>query len=423
MWMRSSIWTSRRTISLTLLLLLGCFVFTHHSERNTANVRWPYSVAESLPNFQRLSVDRQSLCPTPTRPCKMKKSWCVPYEDGNYLPSTHDIPEEDRARCSIAWDNFNATVLSDLRKRGVGKDARILFTIAAHSDSRLTDRLLANLWRPQHSYVVHVDPSNPALLEHLTEKFAEREEYTNVQIINKVCSVRFEWSMVERTLEVLKAGMSSSSDWTHAFVLSESHYPTMSVEDMAALLHAQENFRTCNFVQPFTPAKFQRDWKRHLRSDSVCGVQPDRWQPVGTMSDDCFSKMEGTRASEWVVLSKPFVRFLVSDHPFIQDLVYYSQHYFIPDESFVGDALTLSSFNDTYLQSSLVGLASYLEWPQENDDGHPRLLSAVHDRNMTDFLTNLVQSRTYAFARKFAAKDPLLNVIDEAIAQIELEFQ
>jgi len=306
----------------------------------------------------------------------------------------------------------------------VGKDARILFTIAAHSDSRLTDRLLANLWRPQHSYVVHVDPSNPALLEHLTEKFAEREEYTNnVQIVSKICSVRFEWSSVERTLEVLKAGVNLSSNWSHAFVLSESHYPTMLVEDMAALLHAQGNFRTCNFVQPFTQVDFKLDWKRHLRSDSVCGLKPDRWQPIGTMSEDCFDKMKGTQVSEWAVLSNIFVKFLVSDHPFIQELKYYSQHYFIPDESFMGDALTLSSFRGTYLKSSLVSLASYLEWPRKNNDGHPKLLSAVRNRNMTEFLTNLVQSRNYAFARKFAANDPLLDVIDNAIAQIELEFQ
>lgn len=280
---------------------------------------------------------------------------------------------------------------------------------------------MKTLWRPQHFYVVHVDPTNQSLLHRLTESYISPGNYSNVKIMSEICSVRYEWSMVERTLAVLRAGANFSTKWTHAFVISESHYPTMSVETMAAIVSAPENSRTCNFLDPYTYSQEYEVRKRaayHLGRRCGTGHRAHIWAPHRTMPHACYAAMRGTQVSEWTVLSQPFVRFLLSGHPFIRELIYYSQQYWIPDESFFGDAIVLSSFAETFVNASQAGLTSYVEFPKSNNNGHPILFSEIRDRNVTQFLIQLVASGKYAFARKFGTDDPYTDVIDNALSDL-----
>lgn len=269
-------------------------------------------------------------------------------------------------------------------------------------------RTLQTVYHPLNQYVLHLDRESPAEerleLASRVEKHPIFSKVGNVHIITKSNMVTYRGpTMVATTLHACAILLKRNKNWDWFINLSASDYPLVTQDD---LLYT---FARLNPNLNFVEHTSRLGWKEGQRAMPLI-VDPGLYQ--STKSDifwvtpkrklpTAFRLFTG---SAWVILSRPFVEFVVWGWDNLPRtlLMYYTNFVSSPEGYFQTVICNAPEYNHTVINHDL----HYIAWDYPPKQ-HPHILS-LND-------TNKMIGSGAAFARKFKKDDPVLDKIDNEL--------
>lgn len=298
--------------------------------------------------------------------------------------------------------------------------AQIAFAIQASGDTiHLLPRLLSRIHHPRNVYVIHID----AKVERSLRDDFERSVHNNTMYAANVHIMPAEMltykgiSTVLNSIAMMTLAFDVHPDWDYYINLSASDYPLISPNDMATLLaRPQAPPGLLNFVW-FFPRK---DWKpysfrvRHMFWDpAASGYQhtTNRLHYLARQKENPLEKHRAyvfTKAEAWVILSRPFVAFIIRSS-FVKRMLLSHMHVLSVSEHLITDIL----FNHPVWRTTVVPDAfRQVVWYYRGrrSGQHPYSL----DRGPTpDAFWNDISGTASMFVRKFTKPNsPILDRID-----------
>lgn len=286
---------------------------------------------------------------------------------------------------------------------------RLAFLILAHRDAAQLLRLVRRLDGPEHTFVIHLDakcggPEWEAAIRELRA--------SNVLWAERVDCSWGEFSVVEATLNAIRALTQSEAPFDFAVLLSGQDYPIKSNEYIAqALAQEQDNCLMYLFPFPFVEWRWRGYHRLPVKRIHLFG-RDRRVLPVH------FSRFVHRRVpgglhlyggSQWWGLPHHAVHYIddfVSTHP---EFVAYFRDVQIPDEIFV---------------HTLLGNSPFPIAAGRNDPHYIRWTAGPHPDVLGEEDLSVLRESKKLFARKFewphAAK--LLDRIDQECAARVCEF-
>ncbi|OEL33009.1 Beta-glucuronosyltransferase GlcAT14B [Dichanthelium oligosanthes] len=277
-------------------------------------------------------------------------------------------------------------------------------------DAGMMRRCLLALYHPRNRYILHLDAQAPdadrADLATFVAAHPLMSAAGNVRVIEKANLVTYRGpTMVTTTLHAAAAflwgeGRGRGADWDWFINLSASDYPLVTQDD---LMHVFSKLpRDLNFIDHTSNIS----WKAFARAMPVI-IDPALY--MKTKSDlfwvaekrslpTAFKLFTG---SAWMVLSRPFVEYLIWgwDNLPRTVLMYYANFISSPEGYFHTVACNADDFRNTTVNSDL----HFISW-----DNPP--MQHPHYLTLDDWDRMLASGAP--FARKFLRDDPVLDRID-----------
>ncbi|KAJ1445002.1 core-2/I-branching enzyme-domain-containing protein [Pelagophyceae sp. CCMP2097] len=183
---------------------------------------------------------------------------------------------------------------------------RIAYLISAHDRATLVSagRLLDVIYDPENFYVLHVDSKYRDVDRSLTDAMALNR--ANVEV-DQIYDVRWaRWSMIEPTLWGMGVALKARADWEVFINLSGDSWPVLTP---TALRRRLQSIKLLNFVtsapscptglRPTARSEFGEGWhKKQAYPHPMLKAEPT---------------LEAYYGSQWMILSRPFVEYVVSE--------------------------------------------------------------------------------------------------------------
>ncbi|BAF12872.1 beta-glucuronosyltransferase GlcAT14B [Oryza sativa Japonica Group] len=277
-------------------------------------------------------------------------------------------------------------------------------------DAPMMRRCLLALYHPRNSYILHLDAEAPdddrAGLAAFVAAHPALSAAANVRVIRKANLVTYRGpTMVTTTLHAAAAflwgrGGGRGADWDWFINLSASDYPLVTQDD---LMHVFSKLpRDLNFIDHTSDI----GWKAFARAMPMI-VDPALymktkgelfWIPERRSLPTAFKLFTG---SAWMVLSRPFVEYLIWgwDNLPRTVLMYYANFISSPEGYFHTVACNAGEFRNTTVNSDL----HFISW-----DNPPM----QHPHYLADADWGPMLASGAPFARKFRRDDSVLDRID-----------
>ncbi|CAM0875369.1 unnamed protein product [Alopecurus aequalis] len=277
-------------------------------------------------------------------------------------------------------------------------------------DAGMLRRCLLALYHPRNHYILHLDAEAPdsdrAELAAFVAAHPVLAAARNVRVVEKANLVTYRGpTMVTTTLHAAASflwgeGRGRGADWDWFINLSASDYPLVTQDDMMDVFSKLP--RDLNFIDHTSDI----GWKAFARAMPVI-IDPALymktkgdlfWIPQKRELPTAFKLFTG---SAWMVLSRPFVEYLIWgwDNLPRTVLMYYANFISSPEGYFHTVACNADEFRNTTVNSDL----HYIAWDNPPMQ-HPHLLTHADWDGMV--------GSAAPFARKFRRNDPVLDRID-----------
>lgn len=304
--------------------------------------------------------------------------------------------------------------------------AKLAYFVQVGADSvALLPRLLDIVHLPRNVYVVHVDRkvdenarAGVVALVNESDRFRH-----NVYIMESEMVTYKGISMVLNTIAAMTLALEKDAHWHYFINLSGADYPLVSPE-MQSLLLARPRVPPgrLNFISFFP----EKEWKpyqfrvRMLHWDpAVVGHQAagSRLRRISGMKDNLLEKSRAydfVKAEAWMILSRPFVQFVVRS-AFAKRMLLSHVHVLSAPEHYFADVL----YNHPVWRRTLVpdGFRKVVWHHRNHRSGqHPYVLDK--GESMYTFWQYIRATRSL-FARKFSLPNsPLLARVDRELSGV-----
>lgn len=302
--------------------------------------------------------------------------------------------------------------------------ARIAYFVQVGEDSvALVPRLLRAMHDERNVYIVHVDAKVKADARQRVSDYVSASHVlrANVHILRAEMVTYKGVSMVLNTLAAMALALRVDSNWHYFINLSGSDYPLLSARNQQLLLaRPRIPLGRLNFLSLF-PRSQWRPYAFRIRfmywDPAVDGVQLSnarlrvyrglREYPLERRRHFTFTKAEA-----WMILSRPFVRFITRSG-YAKRMLLAHLHVRSAPEHYFSDVM----YNHPLWRRTLVPDAfRKVVWVHEHrrSGQHPYILD--RGRHPFSFWVYLKSTRSL-FARKFSmTESPLLDRIDEQLS-------
>lgn len=296
----------------------------------------------------------------------------------------------------------------------------VAYFVQVGNDSvALLPRLFARIHHPRNVYVVHVDKKVPEELRKGVDRIIEEsEEYRkNMYLLESEMVTYKAISMVMNTLAGMTLALEKHKGWHYFINLSGADYPLVSPENQARLLaRPRVPVGRLNFVT-FFPRKEWGPYSFRVRNmhwdPAALGYQSPKNQ-LRLVKGHKENPMEQhraytfTKAEAWMILSRPFIEFLVRS-PFAKRMLINHAHVLSVAEHYFADIL----FNHPFWKTTIVpdALRKVVWYLKNRRSGqHPYYL----DEGLSPFARwEYIAETRSLFARKFGKTDsPIMKRID-----------
>lgn len=301
--------------------------------------------------------------------------------------------------------------------------AQIAFAIQASGDTvHLLPRLLSRIHHSRNVYVIHIDAKvSPSQRNDFRRWLYTNPAYTaNVHILPAEMLTYKGISTVLNSIALMTLAFDSHPDWDYYINLSASDYPLISPHDMASLLaRPQAPSGMLNFVW-FFPRKEWHPYSFRVRQmfwDPAASGYQHANNRLHYLSRQKYNPMEKyrafvfTKAEAWVILSRPFIQFLIRSS-FAKRMLLNHVHVLSVSEHLITDILfNHPVWRATVVPDSFRQVVWYYRGKRSGQ--HPYTL----DKGPTpDAFWNDIANTVSIFVRKFSKPDsPLLQRIDREI--------
>lgn len=286
----------------------------------------------------------------------------------------------------------------------------------------LLPRLFARVYHVDNVYIVHVD----AKVEQKRRDWIEglilaNDAYKrNMYLLPSEMVTYKGISMVTNTLGAMTLALEKHSDWDYFINLSGADYPLVSPEDQARLLaRPKVPIGRLNFIT-FFPRKEWVPYSFRVRfmhwDPAAVGYQnlANRLRVLRTLTQNPLEQHRAytfTKAEAWVILSRPFVEYVIRS-TFAKTMLVNHVHVRSAPEHYFGDIL----YNHPFWRKTIVPDAFHkVVWYLRNQRSgqHPYLLD--QKPNGTAMWEYIAETRSL-FARKFSRPDS--QMMDRIDAQM-----
>ena len=300
---------------------------------------------------------------------------------------------------------------------------RIAYLVLAHTDPTQLNRLV-NTLQYECDIFIHLDAKSKV------KPFAELDWPENTRFLSR--RLRVSWagfSMVEATLELMRAALDSGDRYGHLVLLSGADYPIKPAERVFEYLDSQpkKNFMRLVSIHGPGPERYlsirRKQIRRYWFKDTLSwvpfilpvkiirkilevAVHPFSKRPLKDI-DHCFG-------SQWWALTRDCASYILDFVSTNRAFVRFYRHCFAPDEHFFHTIVATSPFFDT-----IDGYFNIVDRPPtpEKQTGN---LHYIH-RSLSKIFTEkdfpqLRESEKF-FVRKVTTEDSsaLLDMIDEKL--------
>ncbi|CAG9858898.1 unnamed protein product [Phyllotreta striolata] len=233
---------------------------------------------------------------------------------------------------------------------GTKETAKIAFLLTLNGRAlRQVKRLLKILYHKDHYYYIHVDIRQDYLYRELLKL---ENSLPNIRLTrNRFATIWGGASLLQMLTSCMRE-LLNIDDWKWDFVinLSESDFPVKPVTALARFLAANRNR---NFVKSHG-RETQRFIQKQGLDKTFVECEHRMWR-IGDRILPSGIQLDG--GSDWVALSRNFVRYVSRTRPdadeLIAGLLRIFKHTLLPAESFFHTALRNSIFCDTYIDNNL----------------------------------------------------------------------
>lgn len=322
--------------------------------------------------------------------------------------------------CARTFDQAWAVQRDDGTEAAKMESVRIAYFVQVGLDSvPLLPRLFERIHHPENVYVVHVDAKvDPATRSRIADMVEADERYVkNMYVMESEMVTYKAISMVTNTLSAMTMALEKSSNWHYFINLSGADYPLLSMErQMSLLARPRVPIGRLNFVT-FFPAKEWKPYQFRIRNmhwdPATVGYQSEksRLRLLRGLKENPLERHRAfvfTKAEAWMILSRPFVAFVVRS-AFAKRMLINHMHVLSVPEHYFADVLYNHSFwRKTIVPDALRKVVWYLR--NKRSGQHPFPLdggSTVMSR------WEYIASTRSLFARKFVKPDSeLMDAVD-----------
>lgn len=322
--------------------------------------------------------------------------------------------------CERQYDQAWSVMRDDGRSTAKKDVVEIAYFVQVGSDAvSLLPRLFARIHHPRNVYVIHIDAKvDAARRKQIADLISHSELYSkNMHMMKSEMVTYRAMSMVTNTLAGMTLALEKHATWDYFINLSGADYPLVSPEDQARMLaRPKVPIGRLNFVW-FFPRKEWIPYSFRVRNmhwdPAVVGFQSGRSRlrllrgqktnPLETSRAYVFTKAEA-----WMILSRPFVQFVVRSGFAKRMLVNHIHVLSAPEHYFTDVLFNHPVWKQTIVPDSFRRVVWYLK--NRRSGQHPYIL----DRGRTIFaLWEYISETKSLFARKFSKPDsPLMDRID-----------
>ena len=288
----------------------------------------------------------------------------------------------------------------------------IAYLILAHEEPEHLYRLIQRLSAPFAHFFIHVDAKSDAA------RFRDIASLPAVTMVEKIPVFWGGWSHVQATLHLLEAARGAPTEFASFALLSGTHFPVRSNEEIYAQLTSGRQFITLHQI----PIR-HKGWWRFNRYHFEGAYRRPRLQrvlpTVATKAASLFridiaKKLPGMTlfagSAYWAFTNDAvaWIETFVRERP---EVTRFFRRTYVPDESFFHTIIANSPF-----RASCVGTTTYTDWG--NPDELPAWIGADHlGLLLSREPVTLRHGGPLLFARKFGARNA--HVADQIEERIE----
>lgn len=336
-----------------------------------------------------------------------------------HRPGLADTAFSEEA-CARKFDQAWA-VQNDDGKIAAQKDiVSIAYFVQAGNDSvPLLSRLFARIHHPSNFYVLHVDAKVDKQARRNVQNMIERNPRyaSNVHIMKSEMVTYKAISMVTNTMAAMTIALERHADWDYFINLSGTDYPLVSPEGQMKLLARPRvppgrlNFVTFFPYKEWGPYSF-RVRNMHWDPAAVGFQSPNsRLRLLKSQKETPLEQHRAfvfTKAEAWVILSRPFVKFVVRSAFAKRMLINHAHVLSVPEHYFADILYNHPFWRKTIVPDAFRKVVWYLK--NQRSGQHPYPI----DGGPTIFSRWSYIARTRSlFARKFVKPDSqLMDRID-----------
>lgn len=292
---------------------------------------------------------------------------------------------------------------------------QIAYFIQVGNDSvPLLPRLIKRIHRPQHIYLIHLDAKIPKhLRDTIVNLVATTSSYTNnIHIMESEMVTYKAMSMVTNTISAMTLALEKHKTWHYFINLSGADYPLVSPDVQASILaRPRSPIGRLNFVS-FFPKKEWLPYSFRIRKmywdPALTGFQNLksrlfmlRSQKINPLEEH--RAFVFTKAEAWMILSRPFVQFIIRSS-FAKRMLLNHMHALSVPEHYFSDVL----YNHPVWRKTIVPHAfRTVVWylGRRRSGQHPYVLDGGD--SPYQFWPSLQDAKSF-FARKFNNSNSLI---------------
>lgn len=203
----------------------------------------------------------------------------------------------------------------------------IAFNILVHTNVGQLERLLRAIYRPQHSYCIHVDRKSSPDLINAVAKITECFE--NVFIATKLENIVYAgFTRLRADLNCMEDHVRRTSvQWKYLLNTAAQSFPLQTPEDMVRILKIYNGSNDIEGIHGprVIRYRFESEWEERTETMSV--------NQTGKANKPAPHDLDIVRGSAFGAFSRKFVEFLLSDRRSL-DLLEWSKKTYSPDEHF-----------------------------------------------------------------------------------------
>lgn len=322
--------------------------------------------------------------------------------------------------CDRMYDQAWAVRHDDGKEAAKKKLVAIAYFVQVGSDSvPLLPRLFARIHHPRNVYVLHVDAKvELARRKKVETMISGSDKYAkNVYVLPSEMVTYKAISMVTNTLTAMTLALEKHRSWDYFINLSGADYPLVSPDNQARLLaRPRVPIGRLNFVT-FFPHKEWKPYSFRIRNmhwdPAAVGFQSSksRLRLLRGQKENPLERHRAfvfTKAEAWMILSRPFVEFVVRS-AFAKRMLMNHMHVLSVPEHYFADILYNHPFwRTTIVPDALRKVVWYLK--NRRSGQHPYPIDG--GRTVLSRWGYIARTRSL-FARKFDIPDSeLMDRID-----------